>query len=53
MVVAFFALFSKIGAMVLLISPEAIELETCACANIKAFEEGNMWLYRDDAGDSS
>ena len=50
---AFFALFSKIGAMVFLISPEGIELESCACAHIKAFEEGNMWLYRDDAGDSS
>ena len=38
--------------MVFLISPEGIELESCACAHIKAFEEGNMWLYRDDAGDS-
>ena len=53
MVVAFFALFSQIGAMVLLTSSEQIDLESWACAQIKAFEEGNMWLYLDDAGDSS
>ena len=41
MVVAFFALFSQIAAMVLLISPERIELEGCACAQIEALEEGN------------
>ena len=48
--VAFFALFSQIGAMVLLISPEQIKLESCACAQIGALEEGNRWLYLDDAG---
>ena len=39
--------------MVLLISPEQIKLESCACAQIEAFEEGNRWLYLDDAGDPS
>ena len=53
MVVAFFAPFSQIGAMVLLISPKQIKLESCACAQIKGLEEGNMRLYLDDAGDSS
>ena len=50
MVKAFFALYSQIGAMVLLISPEQIKLESCACAQIKAHEEGNRWLHPDDAG---
>ena len=45
MVVAFFAPFSQIGAMVLLISPEQIELESCACAQIEARGEGNRWVY--------
>ena len=36
----YFALFSKIGAMDRLISPERIELESCACTQIKALEEG-------------
>ena len=53
MMVAFFAPFSLIGAMVLLISPERIKLESCACAQIKALEEGNRWLYPDDDGDLS
>ena len=53
MVVDFFAHFSQIGAMVLLISPEQIELESCACAQIEALEEGNWRLYLDDAGYSS
>ena len=53
MVVAFFAPLSQIDAMVLLISPEGIELESCACAQIKALEEGNRWLYLNDAGDLS
>ena len=53
MVVAFFGLFSQIGAMVLLISPERIELESCACAQIEAHEERNRLLYPDDAGDLS
>ena len=39
--------------MVLLISPEQIELESCACAQIEALEEGNRWFYLDDAGYSS
>ena len=51
--VNFFALFSLIGAMVLLISPEQIKLESCACTQIKALEEGNKWLYPNDAGDLS
>ena len=50
---SFFPLLTQIGAMVLLISPEQIELESCACAQIKALEEGNTRLYLDDAGDSS
>ena len=49
MVAAFFAPFSQI----LLISPERIELECCACAQIAALEEGNRWSYPDDAGNSS
>ena len=53
MVVAFFALFSQIRAMVLLISPEQIKLESCACAQIEALGEGNRWMYLDDAGDLS
>ena len=51
MVVAFFALFSQIGAMVLLIPTERIELESCACTQIEALEEVNRWLFLDDAGD--
>ena len=39
--------------MVLLISPEQIELESCACAQIKVLEKENCWLYPDDAGFSS
>ena len=39
--------------MVLLISPEHIKLESCACAQIEALEEGNRWFYLDDAGDLS
>ena len=53
MVAAFFALFSQICAMVLLISPEHIELESCACAQIKALEERNRLLHLDDAEDLS
>ena len=51
--VAIFALFSQIGAMVLLISPEQIKLESCACAQIKALEERNKWLNQDNSGDLS
>ena len=40
MVVAFFALVSQIGAMVLLKSPERIKPESCACAQIEIPEEG-------------
>ena len=39
--------------MVLLISAEQIEQESCACAQISALEEENWWLYPDDAGDLS
>ena len=52
-VVLIFAIFEAICAMVLLISPERIELESCACAQIEALEEWNRWLYPDDAGDLS
>ena len=48
-----FALFSQIGAMVLLISLEGIKLKSCACAQIEALEEGNRWLYLDNAGHPS
>ena len=48
-----FCLFSQIGAMVWLISLERIKLESCACADIEALKEGNMWLNLDDAWDSS
>ena len=51
--VAFFSLYSQIGAMVLLISLEQIELESSACTKIEACEEGNRWLYLDDSGDPS
>ena len=49
----FFALSSQIGAMVLLISPERIELQGYACAQIEALEEGDRWLYLDDARNPS
>ena len=47
MVVAFLAIFSQIGVMVLLISPERIKLERCICAQIKALKK-NRQLYLDD-----
>ena len=50
MVKAVFALYSQIGAMVLPISPEQIEQESCAFAQIWAPEEWNKLLYPDDAG---
>ena len=50
MMVAFFGLFSQNNAMVLLISPEQIKLESCAGAQIGALEEGIRWIYLDDAG---
>ena len=53
MVVAFLAIFSQIGVIVLLISPERIELESCACAQIEAHKERNRLLHPDDAGDMS
>ena len=53
MVVAIYAIFPQIGAMVVLISFEGIELESCACTQIEALEKGNRWLYLDDAGYSS
>ena len=51
--VALIAIFSQTGAMVLLISPKQIELESCACAQIKALEESNRLLHLVDAEDSS
>ena len=39
--VVFFGIFYAIGAMVLLISPKPIELESCACAQIEALEGCN------------
>ena len=45
MVVAFLALFSQIGVMVLQISPDRIKQERCVCAQIKGLEEGNRQLY--------
>ena len=39
--VVFFGIFYAIGAMVLLISPKSIELESCACIQIKALEGRN------------
>ena len=42
--VAFIAIFSQTGAMVLLISPERIKLESCACAQINALKKGELCL---------
>ena len=39
--------------MALLISSEQIELESCACTQVEALEEGSRWLYLYDAGDLS
>ena len=39
--------------MVLLLSPELIELVSCACAEFKALHEENWGLYLDDAGELS
>ena len=50
MVVTFFAHLSQIGAMVLLLSLERIEQESCAFAQIKALEERDWWLYPYDSG---
>ena len=44
-----FSKFDAIGAMLLLISPDQIELLGCACTQIKVLEEGNGRLYPDDA----
>ena len=38
-VVVIFAIVGTSSAMVLLISPERVELESCACAQIDALEE--------------
>ena len=43
--------FYAIDAMVLLLSSEQIELEGCACTQIKALEEGDGLIYPDDALD--
>ena len=40
MVLAIFAPFSQIGAMVLVLSPKRIKLGSCACTHIKALEVG-------------
>ena len=48
--VAIYAFFPQIGAMVLLVSPEGIELESFVCTQIEALEEGNRWFYLDGAG---
>ena len=48
-VVVIFGIFDAIGAMVQLIFPKRIELEGCACAQIKALEERNSSLHPDDA----
>ena len=42
-VVVFFDIFGAIGATVLIITFERIELEGCACAQIEAFEKWNRW----------
>ena len=47
--VVLFGIFYAIGTMVLLISPKPIELEGCACAQIKALEEWNRVTDPDDA----
>ena len=39
--------------LILIISPERIELETCTCAQIEALREGKRWFYLNDAGDPS
>ena len=44
-VVVVCGIFDTIDAMVLLISPELIELKGSACAQIKALEEGKGWLH--------
>ena len=48
-VVVIFAIFGTICAMVLLISPERVELESCACAKTDALGEYNGWIYPCDA----
>ena len=53
MVLAIFAPFSQIGAMVLVLSPKRIKLGSCACTHIKALEVGNGSFYPDDAGNLS
>ena len=49
--VVFFGIFYAIGTMVLLISPKPIELEGCACAQIKALVGWNRLQDPDDALD--
>ena len=48
-VVVIFGIFDANCAMVLLISPKQINLEGCACAQIKTLKEGNWWLHPDNA----
>ena len=52
-VVVFFGIFGAIDAMVWVISPERIELEGCACAQIEALEKWNCSIYPDDTWDLS
>ena len=52
-VVVILVIFGANGATVLVITSEQIELESCACAQIKALEEGNTWSYTNDGGDLS
>jgi len=52
-VVVIFGIFGTICAMVLLISPERTELESCACAQIEALDEQNGSLYPGDVWDLS
>ena len=49
--VVIFGVFFAIGAMVLPISPKPIELEGCACAQIKALVGWNRLRDPDDALD--
>ena len=48
-VVVFFDIFGAIGATVLIITFERIELEGCACAHTKSLGEQNGSINPDDA----
>ena len=51
--VVVFGIFVAIGATVLVITYEQIQLEGCACAHIEAFDKWNRLEYQDDAWDLS